>query len=83
MVNPNADEIVLPCFTCVGNLVPVSSVSVALVEPVPPGEMCGTLPEHLEDIVMGSHPSLGEARSAVQEPSPSVRTFFFRRPGSL
>ena len=27
MVNPNADEIVLPCFTCVGSLVPVSAVS--------------------------------------------------------
>ena len=61
MVNPDADEIVLPCFTCVGNLVPVSSVSVALAEPVPPGEMCETLPDHLEDIVTGSHPSLGEA----------------------
>ena len=53
MVNPDADEIVLPCFTCVGNLVPVSSVSVALAEPVPPGEMCETLPDHLEDIVWG------------------------------
>ena len=23
--------------------------------------VCGTLPDHLEDIVTGSHPSLGEA----------------------
>ena len=61
IVNPNADEIVLPCFTCVGNLVPVSAVSVALAEPVLPGEECGTLPDQLEDIVMGSHHSLGEA----------------------
>ena len=61
MVNPNADEIVLPCFTCVGNLVPVLAVSVALVEPVLPGEVGGTLPDHLEDIVMGCHPSLGGA----------------------
>ena len=61
MVNPNVDEIVLPCFTCVGNLVPVFAVSVALAEPVRPGEVGGTLPDHLEDIVMWSHPSLGEA----------------------
>ena len=61
MVNPNADEIVLPCFACVGNLIPVSAVSVALAEPVRPGEVSGALPDHLEDIVMGSHPFLGEA----------------------
>ena len=61
MVNPSADVIVLPSFSCVGNLVPVSAVSVALAEPVLPGEECGTLPDHLEDIVMGSHPFLGEA----------------------
>ena len=34
MVNPNAVEIVLPCFVCVGNLIPVSAVLVALEEPV-------------------------------------------------
>ena len=61
VVNPNADEIVLPCFTCVGSLVPVSAVSVALAEPVLPGEVCWTLPYHLEDIVTGFHRSLGEA----------------------
>ena len=43
MVNPNADEIVLPCFTCVRSLVPVSAVAVALAEPVLPGEVCGTI----------------------------------------
>ena len=32
LVNPNAEEIVLPSFTCVGNLVPVSAVSVAMAE---------------------------------------------------
>ena len=53
MVNPNADQIVLPCFTCVGSLVPVSAVLVALAEPVLPGEVCGTLLNHLEDIVTG------------------------------
>ena len=58
MVNPNAEEIVLPSFTCVGNLFPVSAVSVALAELALPSEGCKTLPVHLEDIVMGSHPSL-------------------------
>ena len=33
MVNPNAEEIVLPSFTCVGVLVPVSAVLVAMAEP--------------------------------------------------
>ena len=61
MVNPNAEEIVLPSFACVGNLVPVSAVSVALAEPAIPSGVCNTLPDHLEDIVTGSHPSLGEA----------------------
>ena len=61
MVNPSADVIVLPCFSSVGNLVLVSAASVALVEPFLPSEECGTLPDHLEDIVTGSHPSLGEA----------------------
>ena len=48
MVNPSVDVIVLPYFACVGNLVPVSAVSVALAEPVLPGEKCGTLPDNLE-----------------------------------
>ena len=61
MVNPNAEEIVLPSFTCVGNLVPVSAVAVAMAEQALPRDACVTLPGHLEDIVMGSHPSLGEA----------------------
>ena len=61
MVDPNAEEIVLPSFAFVGDLVPVSAVSVALAEPALPGEVCDALPDHLEDIVTGSHPSLGEA----------------------
>ena len=39
----------------------MSAVSVALADPALPGEECETLPDHLEDIVTGSHPSLGEA----------------------
>ena len=42
MVNPNAEDIVLPSFTCVGNLVPVSAVSVAL-----PKETCVAFPDNL------------------------------------
>ena len=60
MVNPNAEEIILPSFIFVGDLVPVSAVSVALADSALPGEMCAVLPDHLENIVTGSHPSLGE-----------------------
>ena len=58
MVNPNAEEVVLPSFTCVGKLVPVSAISVALADPGLPNEEQVTLPEHLEEIVAGSYPSL-------------------------
>ena len=60
MINPNAEEIVLPCKTCVGKLVPISAVSLALSELQLPVDKVVSLPEHLEDIVEGSHPSLGE-----------------------
>ena len=42
-----------------GKLVPVSAVSVALADPGLPDDGRVTLPDHLEEIVMGSHPSLG------------------------
>ena len=61
MVNPNAEELVLPSFTFVVDLVPVSAVSVALADLTLLVEECETLPDHLEDIVTGSHPFLGEA----------------------
>ena len=60
MINPNTEEVVLPCKTCVGKLVPISAVSVALSELQLPMDEVVRLPEHLEDIVKGSHPSLGE-----------------------
>ena len=67
MVNPNVEEIVLPIFTFVGDLVLVSAVSVALADPALPGEGCETLPDHLEDIITGSHPSVREVgRSLLQ-----------------
>ena len=57
---------VTPFFLCVGDLVPVSAVSVARSAVVSPG-VSQTLPEHLEDIVAGSHPSLGvEGRATLR-----------------
>ena len=53
MVNPNAEVVALPSFTCIGKLVPVAAISVALADP-------GS-PKYLEEIVTGSHPSLGDA----------------------
>ena len=55
MVYPNSEEMVLPSFTCVGKLVPVSAISVALMGPGLPNEEHATLPEHLKDIIPGSH----------------------------
>ena len=60
-VNPNAEEVVLPSFTCVGKLVPVSAISVALADPGLLNEGHVALPDHLDEIVMGYHPSLGES----------------------
>ena len=81
MVNPNAEEIVLHSFTCVGNLVPVSAVSVVLVEPALPSGVCKTLPDHLEDIVTGSHPSLGEAGRLLLRNLPHWYEHVFSAPG--
>ena len=61
MINPNTEEVVLPSFICVGKLVPVSAVSVALADPGLPDDGRVALPDHLEEIVLGSHPSLGES----------------------
>ena len=65
MVNPNAEEVVLPRFTCVGKLVPVSAISVALADPGLPNEGHAALPDHLEDIVTGPHPSLRESNQQL------------------
>ena len=59
-INPGSDVVVLPQFSCVGSVVQVSAVTVARTlstqpEATPPGP----LPPHLEEIVAGSHPSLG------------------------
>ena len=60
IINPNAEEVVLPCGSRIGKLVPVSAVSVARSELRLPTNTAVVLPEYLEDIVEGSHASLGE-----------------------
>ena len=60
MINHNAEEMVFPCRTCIGQLVPISAVSVAQSELQLPTNTAVVLPEYLEDIVQGSHTSLGD-----------------------
>ena len=67
LVNPGSDVVVLPSFSCVRDLVPVSVISVARSAVVTPG-VGRTLPEHMEDIVTDSHPSLGvEGRATLRD----------------
>ena len=60
IVNPNAEVVVLPSFTCIGKLVPVAAISVALADPGYPSDGLAALPDYLEEIVAGSHLSLGD-----------------------
>ena len=60
IVNPSAEVVVLPGLTLIGKLVPVATISVAIENTGPPGNGPAALPEYLEEIVDGSHPSLGE-----------------------
>ena len=61
IVNPNAEVVVLPGCTLIGKLVPVAAISVAMEDTGLPNDGPATLPEYLEEIVGGSHPSLGDA----------------------
>ena len=72
IVNPNAEVVVLPRFTCIGKLVPVAAILVALADPGSPNDGLAALPEYLEEIVAGSHPSLGDAGRQL------VRDLLFR-----
>ena len=65
LVSPGSDVVVLPSFSCVGTLVPVSAVSVARSVMIVLRETGRALPEHLEDIVACSHPSLREEGRAT------------------
>ena len=66
IINPNAEEVVLPCGSRIGNLVPVSAVSVARSELQLPTKTTTVLPDYLEDIVNGSHTSL-RYRSSIYD----------------
>ena len=61
IVNPNVEVVVLPSCTCIGKLVPVAAISVALEDPGFPKDGPAALPEYMEEIVAGSHPSFGDA----------------------
>ena len=61
MVNPNAEEIVLPSFAFLGDFSSGVGCFGGSCGPGSAGGMWEALPNHLEDIVKGSHPSLGEA----------------------
>ena len=56
-VNPNAEVVVLPGLTLIGKLVPVAAISVAIEDTGLPNDGPAALPEYLEEIVKGSHPS--------------------------
>ena len=60
IINPNAEEVVLPCGSRIRQLVLVSAVSVARSELRLPTNTAVVLPEYLEDIVEMSHASLGD-----------------------
>ena len=61
IVNPNAEVVVLPGLTLISKLVPVAAISVAMEDTGLPNNGPAALPEYLEEIVKGSHPSLGDA----------------------
>ena len=68
IINPNAEEVVLPCGSHIGDLVPVLAVSVARSDLQLPIKMTTVLPDYLEDIVKGSHISLGDTgRQSLHE----------------
>ena len=68
IINPNAEEVVLPCGSYIGDLVPVLSVLVVRSTEQLPWKMTAELPEYLEDIVRGSHASLGDTgRQSLQD----------------
>ena len=61
MINMSEEEMVLPNGSLIGTLVPVLSVSVARSMECVPSTGTVELPDYLEDIVRGSHTSLGDS----------------------
>ena len=74
--------VVLPSFSFVGDLVPVSAVSVTRTVVVTP-EVNRALPEHLEEIVPGSHPCLGQEGRTTLRNILHKYTHVFPTPGEL
>ena len=69
LINRGSDMVVLPAFSCIGDVVQVSAVAVARTLPTQPeAAPPGPLPLHLEEIVTRSHPSLGmDGRAALTD----------------
>ena len=63
IINPNEEEVVLPCRTSIGQLVLISAVSVARSELRLPTNTAVVLPEYLEDIVRSHTLAMGESDS--------------------
>ena len=79
-INPGSDVVVLPPFSCVGNVVQVSVVTIAQKMSIRlESTQHGRLPPHLEDIVVGSHPSLEERRGVRHSLTFSIRTIMSSR----
>ena len=56
-----------PGLTLIGKLVPVAAILVAMEDTGLPNDGPTALPEYLEEIVGGSHPSLGDAKPRKTE----------------
>ena len=82
LINPGSDVVVLPSVSCVGDLVPVSAVLVAQTVVVAL-EASRVLPSHLEDIVAGSQPSLGDEGRTTLRNILHKCTHVFPAPGEL
>ena len=79
IVNPNAEVVVLPGLTLIGTLVPVAAISVAIEDAGYPNNGPVALPEYLEEIVKGSHPSQADN---FCETCYFATDMFFRRRGN-
>ena len=66
----------LPGLTFIGKLVPVAAISVAMEDTGLPNDGPAALPEYLEEIVGGSHPSLGDAGRQLLRDYISQQTCF-------
>ena len=82
IVNPNAEVVVLPGLTLIGKLVPVAAISVAIEDMGPPNDGPAALPEYLEEIVKGSHPSLVTQADNFCGTCYFATDMFFRRRGN-